>query len=47
MITTGEFMYSEKNYFFDGLEKNMPEIFSRKEASKLIDNILSSDTLVI
>jgi hypothetical protein len=38
-------MYSERNDFFDGLEKNMPEIFSRQEASKLIGNILSSDTL--
>jgi hypothetical protein len=38
-------MYSERYDFFAGLEKNMPEIFSRQEASKMIGNILSSATL--
>jgi hypothetical protein len=38
-------MYTVKNIFFENLERNMPDVFSRQEASRLIGNIISSNTL--
>jgi hypothetical protein len=38
-------MYIDKNIFFEDLERNMPDVFSRQDSSRLNGNIISSNTL--
>jgi hypothetical protein len=38
-------MNQDASAFFDELEKQMPLVFSRREASRLIGNIISPNSL--